>query len=176
MPSEVTLISYADDTVMFIRDGSWDRARENASLCLNSLKNWFDCNKLTLNLSKTNYLPISCNKRNLPHYNYILIHDSNCDNNNTCTCNSKVMSQNNVKYLGIYIDSHLRWETQTSNLIKKLRSIIYYLKRVNAILNITQLKTLYHALVESHLSYGIIAWGGLSKTLHNKIDIIQKKY
>ena len=41
--------------------------------------------------------------------------------------------------------------------------------------NAVRLKNVYLTLFESHLSYGITAWGGISKNLLQPLFITQKK-
>lgn len=38
------------------------------------------------------------------------------------------------------------------------------------------MKILYHALVESRLSYGILGWGGVASSYLSHLDILQKKF
>lgn len=42
-------------------------------------------------------------------------------------------------------------------------------------MDIQSLKTIYYSLVESHLTYGILAWGGVGKTILNKLIVVQKR-
>ncbi|KAJ8953520.1 hypothetical protein NQ318_023644 [Aromia moschata] len=81
---------------------------------------------------------------------------------------------NKIKYLGVYIDSHLKWEEQVLYVMKKLRIISYKFKNLSNILQIKYLRILYYALVESHLTYGLIAWGSATMISLNNLQKIQK--
>ena len=51
-----TIIYFADDTVLFVEDDSWDTLKNKISLDLQKIVKWFDNNLLTINLEKTKYL------------------------------------------------------------------------------------------------------------------------
>jgi len=79
-----------------------------------------------------------------------------------------------VKYLGIVIDQHLRWDLQIKNLIIKLRYLISRFKCLRTYLKVPDLSTLYYALVQSHLTYGISGWGGVNNFNISKLSMVQK--
>ena len=78
-------------------------------------------------------------------------------------------------FLGITIDKHLNWEAHIDNLHKKLSSILYALRRLRQITNKETSKIAYHALFESQIRFGIIAWGAASQTQLQRILVLQKK-
>ena len=49
------------------------------------------------------------------------------------------------------------------------------IKQVKYILPNDSLKTLYYALIQSHLTYGILAWGNASDSTLKKTKILQKR-
>jgi hypothetical protein len=59
-----------------------------------------------------------------------------------------------VDYLGVIIDSNLKWNCHISKLSSKLRSLLSLFKFYKQIINIRHLKIVYFALVESQLRYG----------------------
>nr|CAH7715401.1 unnamed protein product [Callosobruchus chinensis] len=61
-----------------------------------------------------------------------------------------------IKYLGIHIDSNLRWNCQTEHVVKKIRILLPKMKNLAGILSERSLRTLYFGLIQSHLNYGII--------------------
>jgi hypothetical protein len=49
-----------------------------------------------------------------------------------------------------------------------IEKLFYYFKQLKKILNANQLKLVYRALIESLLTFGIIAWGSVNTAnLHN---------
>nr|CAH7732564.1 unnamed protein product [Callosobruchus chinensis] len=87
-----------------------------------------------------------------------------------------IKSSQSVKYLGIYIDSQLRWDSHLDFIMKKLRSIIYIFYAIKKVLDYRHLKILYQAIVEPHISYGIVSWGGVLKKHVNPLQILQKRF
>ena len=68
------------------------------------------------------------------------------------------------KYLGVHFDNRLNWHTHIEYLCTKLSQaagVIYKLKKLapRAVL-----KTVYYSIVDSHLRYGILAWGSAKST------------
>lgn len=58
-------------------------------------------------------------------------------------------------------------------LTTKIRKLSYAFKQLKYILNKNHIKIVYKALVESILTYGIIAWGAANKNNLNKLQITQ---
>lgn len=165
---EGEIISYADDTAIFYKGTSWEQVRTKATKDLTLLKDWFDYKLLTINMEKTVYLPFSLTQFTAPTYTEI-----------SFTCGKEiyaVKSEKQVKYLGIYLDEHLKWDKQINYIIQKLRCILYKYKYLKHFLNTSSMKLIYHALVEPHLSYGIIGWGGVLKCHLNSLEILQKMF
>jgi len=80
-----------------------------------------------------------------------------------------------VKFLGILIDELLSWDKHLSMVAKKLTSSIYALRCAKPWLSENATKTLYYAVFQSHINYGLILWGSAAKKHMNKIWILQKK-
>ena len=81
-----------------------------------------------------------------------------------------------MRYLGLIVDDKLSWKHHITELKKKLSKtigIIYQLKKIGAPIHI--LKSVYFALFESYLNYGLICWGQSDSTYFNKIEVMQNK-
>ena len=90
--------------------------------------------------------------------------------------NKKAIEQkDHVKYLGVLVDEHLRWDYHISHVAKKIGRGVGIIVKLKQFLTPHMLKNVYYCLVYSHLSYGIEAWGSASKTSLNKLIILQKK-
>ena len=69
-----------------------------------------------------------------------------------------IISPNDVvKYLGLFIDNRLNFNYHTNIVISKISRMIGNFWRAEFI-NVMTKKIIYHSLVESHLSYGILIW------------------
>lgn len=171
--SSGTILSYADDTVILYDDESWSNLKNKVSRDLKGIKDWLDNNLLTMNIKKTKFIPFASYRNSLPAYTHITLHNSNCSDDE-CKCKTYIEKSETVKYLGVTIDMNLKWEAHINLLVKKLRSFCYVFKQLRNFLSTKSLKQVYSALIESHLTYGIISWGGVSKTKLNELEVIQK--
>jgi len=156
------MISYADDTVILYSAPNWSEAKQGAEQCLNSVKKWLNTNLLTLNINKTKFITFSITKGTQPQFQTLDLTD-----------NAKIYKVENIKYLGIMIDQHLRWDAHAEYISQKLRKLIHIFYLLRNILHKSLLRMVYTALAESILRYGIVAWGSLlPKSLH-KLQISQ---
>ena len=170
-----TLVSYADDTCYIVQDKTWQDTIATAEEEISVIKNNLDVDLLSLNIKKTHFIAFSCTKEHLPDIEKIMLHDNRCTKNNLqCKCKEFVNKVDNIKYLGIYIDCTLKWEKHIEVLTTRLRKTLYIFKALRQILNTRMLITLYYALFQSILSYGIIGWGGLYNIVKKPIESIQK--
>lgn len=164
--SEGKIISFADDTVVLYKSHSWDSLRSLVQRDLTNIFQWFQNNTLTLNSNKTKYIAFSSYKVNTPSFNSIEI----TVNKNTI----KLAEHDKVKYLGVIIDRHMRWDQHTTLIVKKIRGVISKLKYLKEFLDLSELKTIYYALIQSHINYGILAWGGVNNNYLHALNVIQK--
>ena len=78
----------------------------------------------------------------------------------TLTINSKILKEEKcVKYLGLYIDSNLKWGNQVNYIKKKVNRSIGILSKIRYYVNTNTLINLYYSLVYPFLIYGLIVWG-----------------
>lgn len=162
------VIGYADDTAIFFRGNDFDSLKLKVVKEMNKIINFFKDKLLTINFDKTYYIPFTSYASNLPTFN-------NLDFNNSCGCqNIKISNASSLRYLGIYLDPHLKWKTHTDYVTRKLRSLLHKFKYLKCILNTTHLKILYYALIEPHLMYGLVVWGGATNTHVRSVELVQK--
>lgn len=158
-----TILSFADDTAIWYESNSWDNLKIESERDFNNIKNWFQRNKLTLNVEKTKYLPFTSYAANLPNIGALTIDE-----------NTEIPEAESIKYLGIIIDRHVRWNLQILNIVKKVRGLLPRFKYLRQMLDERHLKIVYYALVQSQLTYGIIGWGGVSNSHLQKLNMVQK--
>lgn len=90
-----------------------------------------------------------------------------------CQCNTYVDWVENFKYLGLIIDDHLDWELNTTSIVKKLRSCVYVFHNLRNVLPLKVMKILYHSLVESAISYGLLTYGKKNEASLRRIGKLQ---
>ena len=159
--TESSLILFADDTNIFYQ-GSDTRELQN-TVCsdLSKFYDWFSANKLSLNISKTNYVvfgPLSKNWDVTIHLNSI-----------------KIDKVNTSKFLGVYIDSNLSWSDHINSISNKISRGVGILSKLKHFIPRTTLRSLYQTLILPHLSYCCSVWSSATKTLLNKLVILQKR-
>ena len=90
-----------------------------------------------------------------------------------CDCSS-IDVVHSVKYLGIYIDQHLKWDHHVDFLSKKLRKINYSLYYMRDFLRSDHLKQLYLSWFVSTMRYGIVHYGGAYISVLRPIVMCQR--
>ena len=89
--------------------------------------------------------------------------------------NGKYLSfSDSVKYLGITLEPFLNWERHIHNVCLKLKSATGIISKLRYYLPQQILKSVYHALFNSHLNYSCQVWGQGSNRL-DRIIILQKR-
>lgn len=143
------ILSLADDTAVIFKANSWKNLKTTAKQEFKKIKDWFDANKLTVNFNKTVYLPFTSYVNSLPN-----LRPLNIDNN------LSIPESESIKYFGIIVDRHFRWNLQIKHVVEKLRGMLSRIKHLKKYLDVKQLKIVYYALVESQIKHGIIGWEG----------------
>ena len=126
---------------------------------------WLVSNKLTLNYKKTKYMIIS--KGGTP-MKLIKKINLNINKNN-------IKQIQTMKYLGVLLDSKLKWNEHVQNLLTKLSQANGIFYKIRNLVPKNILMLLYNALVSSYLRYAVPAWGSCSSTLLGNIQTAQNK-
>ena len=138
---------FADDTNLLNISNSLKRAQKQINLDLKSLYKWLLANKISLNCSKTELI-IFHKARFKPEYDFKIKLNGH-----------KLFPANNIKYLGVYLDSTLSGKAHCSVLASKLRRANGLLSKIRHYVPKKELISIYHALFSSHLTYGEQIWG-----------------
>ena len=86
-------------------------------------------------------------------------------------CNIEPKSQ--IKYVGVFIDEHLKWDAQLQHINKKITKNIGILIKLRHFVPISTLKQLYYTLIYPYLTYGLMSWGTAYQNKLNKIKVSQ---
>ena len=158
---------FADDSNVFITSNRLEELYTYGNQVLYQLYQWMLCNKLSLNLSKTNYIIFKPSD----HINKYI-------NNNKLTLtlnNSFVTRVYSVKYLGVIIDDQLNWQEHINNLTVKLNKFVgIFYKRKN-LLPLQCRKNIYNCFILSNINYGIEVYGYTTKTILHPLDMACNK-
>ena len=148
-------IMFADDTNLFYSSPSINVLYNTVNRELHKVHEWFQVNKLSLNLKKTKYslFHSSHQRKKIPEILPTLQIASNNIERDTVT-----------KFLGVLIDENLSWKPHINVVNSKVSKNIGLLYKARLFLNIYNLKQLYFSFVHSYLNYANIAWASTHKS------------
>ena len=157
----IKFILFADDTNLFKCGDNVEELCTQLSNELSKLLIWFDINKLSLNILKTNFMifgRVSINSNPV-----ITINDTDIEH------------VSSTKFLGVLIDEKLSWSLHIDKVKRKLSKCTAVLYRVNNLLDTTALFTLYNSLFLPYLTYCCIVWGNTFTTRLQPLILSQKR-
>lgn len=151
-----TCIMYADDTTLLLNNNSADAIYDIATTSLTTALNYCKTNDLAMNPDKTTKINFSTRHDPIPVI-------------------PNILEQTSARFLGVTLDKNLTWNEHVDNICKKMSTGVYAVRRIKWTSNIEAAKIAYYALVDSHMRYGIEAWGGSSAGNLNRVLVTQKK-
>lgn len=164
LPKNVShsLVLYADDTTAVIKAKCNDELNSKLSEAINELTHWFNVNGLSLNQEKTQLVQFSTvHSKNILQEGFNLEYDL-------------LSLSDSTKFLGVELDSSLKWDKCIEKILKKLNTATFQMLRLRETVDLQTRLMVYYAYFYSILQYGIEFWGCASK-----IDLIfkcQKKF
>ena len=156
-------VQFADDTTLLLGHKNHRYLRYCVESDLAVAQDWFNANKLTLNVSKSTFMIFSPSHRDTYELEIKL-------NGVTLPCT------NSTKFLGTWIDEKLVWCYHLKNLKTKLLSKLGLLRKSKRLLSTHAMKSLYYAQIHSNINYALVLWGPMAKHQDIKqIESIQNK-
>ena len=159
----VEFVLYADDTNIFISCQSLHECINAGNKVLESIRSYMKSNLLHINLDKSYYMHFPPKAKA-----YTGLTEHSILDTSIYIGQVKIKEVKEIKFLGVTIDNKLSWDTHITYLAKKLRAMVAVINRISSYIQPKNYKTLYHTLFESHLSYCISVWEGVSdkKPMH----------
>jgi len=149
LPQHITqgnTILYADDTNVLIKS-DMANLQQKIDTTVSQLENWFQHNKLKLNSEKTKYIYFHKKRQTINATQKLSI------------LNKEITCSQFTKFLGVILDEELKWKEHIDILCGKLSSTIFLIRSLVPIVNRNTILTVYHAMFESQLRYGLAFWG-----------------
>ena len=169
--NEGNFILFADDTNIFVAGKNEQEAYDKAQIVLNYVHQYMISNQLHINTTKSVYMHFR------PKMN--LIERQTCARarieKSLKLANHNLKKVTKTKFLGVMIDDQLAWDAQIEYLKVKLLSSIVVIKRIKKFIPKSEYLKLYYALFQSHISYCISCWGGVSQNKLESVFSIQKR-
>ena len=161
---ELELILFADDTNIFVKARDYEELFKKITRGLEALSLWFRCNKLTLNLKKTEYVYFGGpGGRKVPPGGLRIGNES-------------VERVEGSKFLGVWVDEGLKWTGQIERVRSKVGKLLGVLGRVKTVLSGESIYKLYNALVLPHLQYCLLVWGDFEEGRNMKLGEALLRY
>ena len=140
------IITYADDTVMYMSSSSLNEIEKKLSEDLNSLKSWFDGNELVINLNKgkTETMIFGTSKR----LNKLESREMEINLNGV-----KVSATSSYKYLGVHLDPTLNFEDHFNKIYKKATGRLNLLRRIRGLIDSSTAELIYKTVIMPVFGY-----------------------
>jgi hypothetical protein len=162
--TDLLTLMYADDTFTLDAGEDLNTLINTVNMEINKIAVWFRANKLAVNIDKTKYIIFRMKGKKIDKNTPDIIYNGNepgqlydhtlvtsleryHDEHTSPDCRA-------YKYLGIYLDEHLTLESHTTHIINKLTRSLYCIKQARHIIPPKGMKSLYLALIHSHLTHG----------------------
>ena len=80
-----------------------------------------------------------------------------------------------TKFVGVTLDKNLNFKPHINTVLNKMSKSDGVMYRLNQFLLSQTLLSIYYALVYPYLGYGVESWYSVTKTMSEKVQILQKK-
>eukprot|EP00732_Lithocolla_globosa_P001804 Lithocolla_globosa_v1_NODE_1001_length_2963_cov_36.286107.p1 type:complete len:390 gc:universal NODE_1001_length_2963_cov_36.286107:1758-2927(+) len=139
---------FADDTTLMSFEKDLELLTERVHEDLKAASDWFQVNKLTLNIKKTHYIVFSHETRHSINH-LIRIHI----NGHT------IKRVDNIKHLGVIFHQHIGWHKHINHILKKVSKFLIIFSYIRKFVDIDKLMLMYNAFIYPHFLYCNLIWG-----------------
>ena len=131
---------------------------------MEKISEWFQANKLSLNIKKTNYTLFHKNstKDDLP----LKLLDLKIVN--------ILKRRTSIKFLGVMLDENISWKEHVKIEENKLSKNVGLLCKAKQLLDNESLKSIYFSYIHFYLNYANIAWASCNPTILKKNTLFTK--
>ena len=161
---DLFFILFADDTNVFNSHKSIEALVNHTNTELQKIAIWFQANKLTLNIDKTNFIIFRSHQKALP-----------LPDPNLIIMGTSITQVTSTKFLGVFVDQHLSWKQHISSISCKVSKNLGILSRTARILPSHIRLSLYFTLIYPYLTYCNLVWASAYKTNLSNLQILQKR-
>ena len=156
---------FADDTEITVSHTDPAQLTNYANEIITLAQKWFRINKLTLNPGKTRTILFTKSPSITPSIDGIQIKEVYSTN--------QIDEDKMFKFLGFQLDEKLDFKSHTEQVIKKLNSANYIIRRIKNQLGTQQKINIYNAIFRSQFEYGISIW--CNEVNIKRIEKLQKR-
>ena len=150
---------YADDTTLISplctfslpSNSDYNEIASGINSELKLITDWLSLNKLSLNAKKTKMMLFHLPQRSIKNINLKLYIN-----------NTRIEQVKEFNFLGVMFDQCMTWKSHTQKIASKISMVVGTISKLKRFLPQDILKTIYNALIQPHLNYGILLWGTLT--------------
>ena len=157
---------FADDTNVTATGINIVDVESAVNADLENLRMWLLANKLSLNVTKTEFMIIGSHQKLKQTGNYQPV---------VKIGGKQIKQVNKSKTLGVVVDQHLNWSSNTENICKKISTGLGAIRRVKEYVDKKTLLSIYHAIIQPYFNYCCEVWNVFGETqcarlqkLHNR--------
>ena len=162
--SRQSLESYADDTQVYLSVPASDAPLAVSRLtdCINKIEHWMGCNRLRLNVDKTQVIWMGTRQQlEKIEVDELILHSL------TIQFSTKVVN------LGVVLDNQLKMSEQVSSLCRSCFFQLRQIRKIRRSLTSDSTKTLVNAFVNSRLDYCNSLLYGVGEGLMDRLQRVQ---
>lgn len=157
--SQVQVSLFADDTLIYLVGKD-----QNVCECimqneLNVLNNWLCMNKLKLNVNKTKCMCVNSSGRDI----------------GLVISGERIECVREIKYLGVIMDSDLKFTEHIAKLSAKISKKIGFLRRVRRNISLSCAITIYNTIILPHFNYCSSIIYMCNNEQQNRLQVLQNR-
>ena len=154
---------FADDTNLTASGDSITDVEIAVNSDLENLRKWLIANKLSLNVAKTEFMLIGSKQKISNSHPNVVIE------------NKQIKQVYECKTLGVTVDQHLSWKSNTENICKKITAGISAIRRVKPFVDKETLISIYNDIVRPYFDYCCEVWDVFGETQSKRLQKLQNR-
>jgi len=155
-----TPFMYADDLAIVYEESTCKNLERIMQNDMKLIQHFMEQHKLSVNVEKTKVIIFKGKASDYLDITY----DNKC-----------IELVRNYKYLGVYLDENLVWDTQIQAQVKKGRRIAGIFKLIGKRIPKKLKKSIYYSMFHSIISYNIQIWGNTYNKYMKELQTVQNK-
>lgn len=163
---DTVLQNYADDNLTYCKGKNVMQLNEKMNEALTEISGWYKDNELKVNVKKSALIYFGSSRKikklNIQSYHFKI-------------GNEPIEIKNEVKYLGVILDSNLSWKKHILKVQAVCAMYIPIFYRIRKIMNKNTLMTIFYTCLRSKIMYALKFYGATYKTNLQCLNIIFRK-
>jgi hypothetical protein len=182
LASSLLSVLFADDAACLGKGKNLNELTTYVNQELNKIANWFRANKMAVNTAKTKFIVFRTRGKIINPVDCHLVYNGNeigqPEDPSMIYDIERIYNDGetkNFKLLGVLIDEYLSFEDHIDSLCTKISKSLFCINKIKNFVSQETKKTLYYAMIHSHLVYCINIYSCATETCLNRLKIKQKE-